>query len=87
MGLIAASTLTRASFGRLLQVCAVLFFVAAVISAVTITNPTVPAKSVPAEAVPCEIAALCRDRHDAQPHLAGHASHHGALFAAGDHGS
>jgi hypothetical protein len=82
VGLTAASTLTGASFGRLLQACAVLFFVAAVISAVTITNATVPAKSVP-----CEVAALCRDRHDAHPHLAGHASHHGGLSSAGDPGS
>ena len=64
MGLIAASTLTDASFVRLLQVCAVLFFVGAVISGVTITNP-----AIPAEPVPCEVAALCRDRQDAQPAL------------------
>ncbi len=82
VGLIAASTLTDAGFGRLLQVCAVLFFIAAAVAAITITNQPVLAKSVP-----CEVAALCRDRHDAHPHLAGHASHHGGLFAAGDHSS
>ena len=42
MGLIAAGTLTDASFARLLQVGAVLFFIGAVISGVTITNPAVP---------------------------------------------
>ncbi len=41
MGLIAAGTLTDASFERLLQVSAVLFFIGAVISAVTITKRTV----------------------------------------------
>jgi predicted MFS family arabinose efflux permease len=82
VGLIAASTLTDASFGRLLQVCAVLFFMAAVVGAVTVTNPAVTPGSVP-----CEVAALCRDRHDAHPHLAGHASHHGGLFPTRDHGS
>jgi hypothetical protein len=59
-GLIAASTLADASFARLLQVCAALFFIAAG----TISNPPVPA-----EPVPCEVAALCRDRHDAHPQL------------------
>lgn len=67
VGLIAASTLTDASFGRLLQVCAVLFFIAGAVGAIIITNPTVPA-----EPVSCEVAAMCRDRHDAHPHLAGH---------------
>jgi EmrB/QacA subfamily drug resistance transporter len=38
VGLIAAGTLTDASFTRLLQVAAVLFFIAAVISAVTVAN-------------------------------------------------
>ena len=47
MGLIAAGTLTDASFERLLQVSAVLFFIGAVISAVTITNRTVTADRVP----------------------------------------
>jgi EmrB/QacA subfamily drug resistance transporter len=41
MGLVAAGTLTDASFERLLQVSAMLFFIGAVISAVTITNGTV----------------------------------------------
>ena len=67
VGLIAASTLTDASFGRLLQVCAVLFFIAGAVGAIIITNPTVPA-----EPVSCEVAAMCRDRHDAHPHLTGH---------------
>jgi flagellar motor component MotA len=67
VGLIAASTLTDASFARLLQVCAVLFFIAGAVGAIIITNPTVPA-----EPVSCEVAAMCRDRHDAHPHLAGH---------------
>jgi EmrB/QacA subfamily drug resistance transporter len=65
VGLIAAGTLTDASFSRLLQVSAVLFFIGAVISGVTITNPTAPA-----EPVACEVAALCRDRHGAHPDLA-----------------
>jgi hypothetical protein len=46
VGLIAASTLTDASFARLLQVCAALFFIAAAVGAVTITNPAVPARSL-----------------------------------------
>jgi EmrB/QacA subfamily drug resistance transporter len=82
VGLIAASALTDASFGLLLKVCAVSFFIAAVFSAITITNPTVPA-----EPVSCEVAALCRDRHDAHPHLIIRSSHHGGLFAADDHSS
>lgn len=77
MGLIAASTLTDASFGRVLQVAAMLFF----IGAVTITNP-----AVPVEPVSCEVAALCRDRHDANPQLA-HASVDSGRLAADDHGS
>jgi hypothetical protein len=64
MGLIAAGTLTDASFARLLQVGAVLFFIGAVIGAVTITNPPIPA-----EPVPSEVAALYRDRQGAQPDL------------------
>ena len=60
VGLIGAGTLTDASFTRLLQVAAVLFFIGAVISGVTITNPTAPA-----EPVPSEVAALRRDRHGA----------------------
>lgn len=81
VGLIAASTLADASFARLLQVCAVLFFIAAAVSAIMITNP-----AVPAEPVPCEVAALCRDRHDAHPHLR-HAPRHGDLLAADDQGA
>jgi hypothetical protein len=51
VGLIAAGTLTDASFARLLQVSAVLFFIGAVISGLSITNPAVPAElsSVPAK--------------------------------------
>jgi hypothetical protein len=54
---------------------------AAVIGAVTITNPTVPV-----EPVSCEVAVLCRDRHDAHPQLA-HASVDGGRLAAEDQGS
>ena len=42
-------------------------FIAGAVGATIITNPTVPA-----EPVSCEVAAMCRDRHDAHPHLAGH---------------
>ena len=63
-GLIAAGTLNDASFARLLEVSAVLFFVGAVISGVTITNPPVPA-----EPVSSEVAAISRDRQGAQAHL------------------
>jgi hypothetical protein len=48
MGLIATGTLTDASFTRLLQVSAVLFFVAAVIGGLAIRNPAVSAEPVPA---------------------------------------
>ena len=65
MGLIAAGTLTEASFLRLVQVSAVLFIAGAVVCAVTITNPVARAESVP-----CDVAALCRDRAGAQPALA-----------------
>jgi EmrB/QacA subfamily drug resistance transporter len=65
MGLIAAGRLTDASFLRLVQVSAVLFVVAAVVCAVTITTPVARAQPVP-----CEVAALCRDRAGAQPALA-----------------
>jgi hypothetical protein len=68
VGLIAAGTLTDASFARLLQVGAVLFFIGAVISGVTITNPPVPA-----EPLPGEVAAVRRDQHHTQPDLAGRA--------------
>jgi EmrB/QacA subfamily drug resistance transporter len=47
VGLIAAGTLTDASFARLLQVGAVLFFIGAVISGLMITNPAVPAELSP----------------------------------------
>ena len=47
VGLIAAGTLTDASFIRLLQVGAVLFFIGAVISGLTITNRAVPAELSP----------------------------------------
>jgi EmrB/QacA subfamily drug resistance transporter len=65
MGLIAAGTLTDASFLRLVQVSAALFVLGAVVCAVTVTNP-----GAPAEPLPCEVAALCRDRTNAQPALA-----------------
>jgi hypothetical protein len=62
MGLIAAGTLTDASFERLLQVSAVLFFVGAVIGAVTITNRTFTP-----ERIPCEVAAFYGDCPEGQP--------------------
>jgi EmrB/QacA subfamily drug resistance transporter len=68
-GLIAAGTLNDASFARLLEVSAVLFFVGAVVSGITITNPPVPA-----EPVSSEVAAICRDRQGAQAHLAAQGS-------------
>ena len=68
VGLIAAGTLTDASFGRLLQVGTVLFFIGAVISGVTVTNPRLPAKPLPGE-----VAALRRQQHDTQPALASRA--------------
>jgi hypothetical protein len=71
----------RFCLGRLLQVCAVLCFIAGAVGAIIVTNPTVTAKSAS-----CDVATLCRDRDDAHPHLVGHASHHGGLFATGDHG-
>ncbi len=43
--------------------------------------------TVPAEPIPCEVAAMCRDRHDAHPHLLRHSSHRPGLFAADDPGS
>ena len=52
VGPIAAGTLNDASFTRVLQVSAVLFFIGAVISGVTITNPTVPVK--PKGSAACE---------------------------------
>ena len=54
VGLIAAGTLTDASFTRLLQVSALLFFVGAVISGVAFRNPAVAAGPVTAEPVPAE---------------------------------
>jgi EmrB/QacA subfamily drug resistance transporter len=66
VGLIAAGTLTDASFPRLLQVSTVLFFIGAVISGVTITNPPVPAEPVPSEVA----GALSRYQHSAEPDLA-----------------
>jgi hypothetical protein len=59
-----------------------LFFIAAAVGAVIITNP-----AVPAEPVPCQVAGLCRDRHDAHPQLIMRSEHHGGLFAADDPGS
>ena len=57
VGLIAASTLTDASFGRLLQVCAVLFFIAGAVGAIIITNPTVPAEPVHVKSPQCAATA------------------------------
>jgi hypothetical protein len=66
MGLIAAGPLTHASFARLLQVSAVLFFTGAVISGLITTNRAIPAKRVLRE-----LATVGRDRSGAQPALAG----------------
>jgi EmrB/QacA subfamily drug resistance transporter len=66
IGLIAAGPLTDASFARLLQVSAVLFFTGAVISGLITTNSTIAAKRVPRE-----LATVGRDRSGAQPALAG----------------
>jgi EmrB/QacA subfamily drug resistance transporter len=52
VGLIGAGTLTDASFTRLLQVGAVLFFIGAVISGVTITNPPIPLSPFPEKSPP-----------------------------------
>ena len=52
VGLIGAGTLTDASFERLLQVGAVLFFIGAVISGVTITNPPIPLSPFPEKSPP-----------------------------------
>jgi predicted MFS family arabinose efflux permease len=65
MGLIAGGTLSDASFVRLLQVSAMLFFLGAVTCGVMITRP-----AVSSERVACEVAALCRDRPGVQPALA-----------------
>jgi EmrB/QacA subfamily drug resistance transporter len=65
VGMIAAGTLADASFSRLLQVSAVLFFLGALMGGVIISNP-----AVPTEPVPSEVAALCRDPQcPAYPHL------------------
>jgi EmrB/QacA subfamily drug resistance transporter len=63
VGVIAAGTLSDASFPRLLQVGAVLFFIGAAIGGVTITNPDVLVEPVPNEVA----AALSRDWQGAQP--------------------
>ncbi len=65
MGLIAAGTLTDASFLRLVHVSAALFIMGGVVCAVTITN-----QAASAEPLPCEVAAVCRDRAGVQPALA-----------------
>jgi EmrB/QacA subfamily drug resistance transporter len=64
VGFIAVGTLSDGGFARLLLVSAVLFLIGAVVGGVAIVNPTVSA-----EPVPCEVAALCRDRPSAHPHL------------------
>ena len=53
VGLIAVGTLTDVSFGRLLQVAAVLLFISAVISGITVTN-----RANRAEPVASDVAAL-----------------------------
>ncbi|HEY0229224.1 MAG TPA: MFS transporter, partial [Mycobacterium sp.] len=62
VGVIAAGTLSDASFFRLLQVGAVLFFIGAAISGITITNPDVLVEPVPNEVA----AAPNRDWQGAQ---------------------
>ena len=62
VGLIAAGTLTDASYARLLQVAGVLLFIGAVVSGLVITNPAAPAESVPGD-----INAFCRDPQGALP--------------------
>ena len=62
VGLIAVGTLTDTSFGRLLQVAAVLLFIGAVISGITITN-----RANPAEPVPGDVAALRPGPFGTQP--------------------
>jgi hypothetical protein len=57
VGLIATGTLTDASFTRLLQVSAVLFFIGALIGGLAIRNPALPDEPVPAEPVPDKVAA------------------------------
>jgi EmrB/QacA subfamily drug resistance transporter len=49
VGLIAAGTLTDASFARLLQVAAALFFIGALVSGFSVTKSSRPTESVPAE--------------------------------------
>jgi hypothetical protein len=66
VGLIAAGPLTDASFARLLQASAVLFFTGAVISGLITTNSAIAAKRAPRE-----LATVGRDRSAAQPALAG----------------
>ncbi|MGO9355762.1 MAG: MFS transporter [Mycobacterium sp.] len=68
VGLIAAGPLTDASFARLLQASAVLFFIGAVISGLITTNPPISAKPVLRK-----LATVGRDRLVAQPALAGRA--------------
>ncbi|WP_051465239.1 hypothetical protein [Mycobacterium genavense] len=51
VGLIAAGTLTDASFARLLQIAAALFFIAALIATVCVVNPRGSTEPVLAEAV------------------------------------
>jgi predicted MFS family arabinose efflux permease len=65
MGLITGGTLTHASFDRLMQVGAALFFLGAIASGLTIGR-----SAMMPEPVSCEVAALCRDRIGAQPALA-----------------
>jgi hypothetical protein len=58
VGLIAVGTITNVSFWRLLQVAAVLLFIGAVISGITITNranPPAPIK-VRIDTTPCQSA-------------------------------
>lgn len=65
MGLITGGTLTHASFGRLMQVGAGLFFLGGIASSLAIGR-----SAMSPEPVSCEVAALCRDRIGAQPALA-----------------
>lgn len=64
LGLITAGTATATGFAHALAVSAALFALGALSAALFITNP---AAGYPP--VPCDVAALCRDRPNAQPSL------------------
>lgn len=65
MGLITAGTASAAGFAHVLAVSAALFALGGLSAALLLTNPAAGCPPVP-----CDIAALCRDRPNAQPALA-----------------